>query len=138
MENSPAKTILTDADVDNDVVLCFRSKRKSTANVVHDDDEMPRRRKGKKKEMPEPRRSRSTRKILAEIDAWLEECDKLPPLWSDEEGDVDYSDAALVEVDGSWLKEADDSEYKFVVEFASKCRQKCCLQVSFSLLTLEI
>lgn len=84
--------------------------------------------KEKKKEMPEPRRSRSTRKIMAEIDAWLEECDKLPPLWSDEEGDVDYSDAALVEVDGPRLKEADESEYKLVVEFASKCRQKCCLQ----------
>lgn len=129
MENSPAKIILTDVDVDDDVVLYFRSKRKSTANVVHDDDEMPRRRKGKKKEMPEPRRSRSTRKIMAEIDAWLEECDKLPPLWSDEEGDVDYSDAALVEVDGPRLKEADESEYKLVVEFASKCRQKCCLQL---------
>lgn len=130
IEISPAKKMETDVDADDDdVSLCFRSKRKSTANVVHDDDDDAAVRRGKRGTKNKETHKKPRSKLTARIEAWLEECEKLPPLSSDEEGELDISGAALVEIDGPRLKERDQSEYDYILSFAYSCRQKCELQL---------
>lgn len=51
-----------------------------------------------------------------------------PPLYSDDVGEVDTSNARFVVVDGNSLKERGDYSYQVLLDFAFQCYQKCALR----------
>lgn len=108
-----------DSDDDTDTSPRFRAKRKSTAKIVNDDYVVERKAKRRKEKS----------EFVAKLEAWFQECEKLPPLYGDEPGEVDFSKAAFVEFDFPAMKQSNEGEYFHVLTFAYCCRQKRCLRL---------